>query len=73
LVPRPDPSEELHTVTEEILENAEPLLDRYRDIGPSNVASALAGMATEPEEAGEKEEIDFGQFVPKAGTEADEE
>jgi len=73
LVPRPDPSEELRTVTEEILENAEPLLDRYRDIGPSNIASALTGMATETEEAGEEEDVDFGQFVPKAGTEADEE
>jgi len=78
LVPRPDPSEELRTVTDEILENAEPLLDRYRDIGPSNIASALTGTATEPGigdegPVGEEEDVDFGQFVPKAGTEADEE
>jgi len=73
LVPRPDPGDELREETTEILENAEPLFDRYRQMDTTGLVSALSGMEEESAiEAGE-ESFDFGQFVPKAGSEADEE
>jgi len=73
LVPRPDPGDELLVETQEILENAEPLFDRFRERDTTGLVSALSGMEEESAiEAGE-ESFDFGQFVPKAGSEADEE
>jgi flagellar protein FlaI len=73
LVPRPDPGDDLLVETQEILENAEPLFDRYRERDTTGLVSALSGMEEESAiEAGE-ESFDFGQFVPKAGSEADEE
>jgi flagellar protein FlaI len=72
LVPRPEPSDELLEETDEILENAEPMLDRYREMEPSDIVSALSGLDGQDDGAQEEEEaIDFGQFVPKAGTEAE--
>jgi len=79
LVPRPDPPEELLEEAGEILDNAEPLLDRYREVGPSDIASALSGMANvvdestevDSEESDKSEGVDFGQFVPKAGSGAE--
>jgi len=77
LVPRPDPSPELLEATEEILANAEPLFDRYREVGTTDVASVLSEMTTTVEDEGlvsdDEKDIDFGQFVPKAGSEADTE
>jgi len=73
LVPRPDPSEELLEETDEILENAEPLLDRYREMDTSDLVSALSGMDDGTEAEDDEEALDFGQFVPKAGSEAEEE
>ncbi len=70
LVPRPEPSEELLEETDEILENAEPLLDHYREIETTDIVSALSGGDSGEAEATE-EAIDFGQFVPKAGAEAE--
>ncbi|MHB9285714.1 type II/IV secretion system ATPase subunit [Halobacteriales archaeon Cl-PHB] len=72
MVPRPDPFDELLAETDEILENAAPLLDRYEGKETANLVSALADdeeSTVEPDE----DAIDFGQFVPKAGSEADEE
>ncbi|MFT4921791.1 MAG: flagellar protein FlaI [Haloarculaceae archaeon] len=84
LVPRPEPSEELLTETDDVLENADPLLQRYRDMETSDILSALSGIeqtgdvqaATESDiEPAERtdEDLDFGDFVPEAGSEADEE
>jgi flagellar protein FlaI len=76
LVPRPESPEELLAGTDEVLDNAEPLLDRYRKQEATSIVSALSGLAeqeSEDEDEDEDEEIDFGRFVPKAGTEADEE
>jgi flagellar protein FlaI len=71
-VPRPEPGEELLRETAGVLENATPLFDRYQGMETSNIVSALQGTA-ESESAGqaeshEEEAIDFGQFVPKAGS-----
>jgi flagellar protein FlaI len=72
LVPRPEPTDEILEETGAILDNADPLLEQYREMETSDIASALAGISTD-EAPSEEEEIDFGKFVPKAGTEADEE
>jgi flagellar protein FlaI len=73
LVPRPEPPGELLEETAEILENAEPLFKQYREMESSDIASALSGMQEEPDSGTDEEAIDFGQFVPKAGSEDDEE
>jgi flagellar protein FlaI len=73
LVPRPDPSDELLGETDEIMENAEPLLDRYRAMDTSDLVSALSGIDQGSGTDEEEEPLDFGQFVPKAGSEADAE
>jgi flagellar protein FlaI len=71
LVPRPDPPEELLAETEEILDNAGPLLERYREMETSDIASALSGLEDDSETNPEDNAIDFGDFVPKAGAEDD--
>jgi flagellar protein FlaI len=74
LVPRPDPGEELLEETDEILENAQPLFDRYGDLEQTNIVAALQGTGDGEELAtADEEAIDFGQFVPKAGSEAEDE
>jgi len=76
LVPRPDPPTNLLEETDEILTQAEPLLQQYRDMETGDLVAALSGandaeeIEPEPED---DEEFDFGQFVPKAGSEAEEE
>ena len=70
LVPRPGPSEQLLEETDEILQNAEPLMDHYREMETSDIVSALSGIDSGEAETTE-EAIDFGQFVPKAGAEAE--
>jgi flagellar protein FlaI len=84
LVPRPDPGDDLRAEAAEILENAEPLYERYRTMETPDIVSALtatgaaediaadAGDADADADDDDDEEIDFGQFVPKAGTEAEE-
>ena len=71
LVPRPEPPEELLAETDEILDNAQPLLDTYQQMETTDIVSALSGMDDEVREQTEEEAIDFGQFVPKAGAEAE--
>ncbi|PSP90980.1 secretion system protein [Halobacteriales archaeon QS_4_66_20] len=73
LVPRPDPPEWLLEETEEILSQAEPLLEKYRKMDTANLVSALDDAEESQELDTDEETIDFGQFVPKAGTEAEEE
>ncbi len=70
LVPRPDPSEAVLEQVQGILESATPLLDQHRELEESSIVSALQAESTD---AGDSEdEVDFGEFVPKAGSEADE-
>jgi flagellar protein FlaI len=73
LVPRPEPPEWLLEETEEILSQAEPLLEKYRKMDTANLISALDDTEESQELDTDEETIDFGQFVPKAGTEAEEE
>ncbi|MFC7135042.1 MULTISPECIES: type II/IV secretion system ATPase subunit [Salinibaculum] len=73
LVPRPEASDAVLDETSEILENAGPLLERYREMESSDIASALSGLQDDSGTGTEEEAIDFGQFVPKAGSEDDEE
>jgi flagellar protein FlaI len=72
LVPRPDPGEELRGEAAEVLENAEPLFDRYRRQDTSDLVSALSGMGDTDIQSTD-DELDFGEFVPKAGSEAEDE
>ncbi|WP_302080339.1 type II/IV secretion system ATPase subunit [Salinibaculum rarum] len=73
LVPRPEPPEDLLEETDEILENANPLLQRYRERDSSDIVSALSGLEVDDGGGTEEEAIDFGQFVPKAGSAEEEE
>jgi len=76
MVPRPDASGEMLEETGDVLENAQPLFDRYQEMETPDIISALTSVNSEngSGEAGEAEDgIDFGQFVPKAGKEADSE
>ena len=79
MVPRPDPPAEMLHEARDILENAEPLFQRFREKETSDIVSALTGVEEEaditplesPEEE-DDEDIDFSEFVPAAGAEADE-
>ncbi len=71
LVPRPDPPEEVIEETDEILGSAEPLLQQYRDMETSELVSALQGEEESESVETEDDDIDFGQFVPKAGAESE--
>ncbi|CCQ34868.1 Type II secretion system protein [Halorhabdus tiamatea SARL4B] len=70
MVPRPDPPDELLTEAEDVLENATPLFDRYKDQARSDIVSALADDGVDE---GDDETVDFGRFVPKAGSDGVEE
>ena len=67
MVPRPDPSGELLDEAGEVLDNADPLFDRYEDRDQTDIVSALTHL--ESDEQADDDGFDFGQFVPKAGTE----
>jgi flagellar protein FlaI len=74
LVPRPEPPEWLLEETGEILNQAEPLFERYRDMDTASLISTLEEVEQDDGELEPTEEnVDFGQFVPKAGAEAEEE
>jgi hypothetical protein len=69
LVPRPEAPEELLDETDRVLERAEPLLDRYRQLDTTDLVSALEGLEQETTELETDESAtDFGQFVPKVKT-----
>jgi len=77
MVPRPDAGEEISEETSDILDNATPLFDRYKSMETPEIVKALSGIETDedvvPDEEEEDDaEIDFGQFVTKAGAEAEE-
>jgi len=73
LVPRPEPPQWLLDETEEILTQAEPLFERYRKMDTANLISSLDEADKTEQLDSEEDAIDFGQFVPKAGAEAEEE
>ena len=79
MVPRPSASDEMLEETNGILENAQPMFDQYKDMETPEIVKALGGIETqeniEPvqqDDGDDDAEIDFGQFVTKAGTEAGE-
>ena len=77
MVPRPDAGEEISEETSDILNNAMPLFDRYKSMDTPEIVKALSGIETDDgmiaeEEEEDDAEIDFGQFVTKAGAEAEE-
>ncbi|WP_436927245.1 type II/IV secretion system ATPase subunit [Halosimplex amylolyticum] len=81
MVPRPDPPAEMLDEADDILENAQPLFQQFRDKETSDIVSALTGSGVDEEETDitpvekeedDEEEIDFSEFVPAAGAEADE-
>ncbi|MFT4944854.1 MAG: flagellar protein FlaI [Halovenus sp.] len=65
LVPRPDPPSEMLTETERVLERGEPVLDQYRQVDTTDLASALEGLDDSGVDETDESGIDFGQFVPK--------
>ncbi|MEA5386122.1 type II/IV secretion system ATPase subunit [Haloarculaceae archaeon H-GB11] len=76
MVPRPDPGEELFEETEEILENAEPLFDQYREMETPDIVRALTGVTADDGVAQGSDggdDLDFHDFVPHAGKEAGDE
>ncbi|WP_335999252.1 type II/IV secretion system ATPase subunit [Halorientalis halophila] len=78
MVPRPEASDPMLEDTNEILDNAKPLFDRYKSMETPQIVKALSGIEPDedivPDEDEEEDdaEIDFGQFVTKAGAEAEE-
>ncbi|PSP27789.1 secretion system protein [Halobacteriales archaeon QH_2_65_14] len=73
LVPRPEPTPELLKETREILSSAAPLLEQYRQMDTGELIAALEGQEETGSVQADDEDIDFGRFVPKAGTEAEDE
>jgi flagellar protein FlaI len=70
MVPRPEAPQQMIDETGQILDNADPLFNKYQEQETPDIVSALmsGGDQQEPESDGE---VDFGQFVPKAGVEAE--
>jgi len=70
MVPRPDAPPKMLEETGEVLDNAGPLFKQFKGGDTPDIASALMdGEAIETDT--DSEETEFGQFVPKAGKEAD--
>ncbi|WP_136717830.1 type II/IV secretion system ATPase subunit [Halorientalis salina] len=75
MVPRPEADEQMVEETDDILDNARPMFDRFKSTETPEIVKALGGIEIEDdvdptEEEDGDTEIDFGQFVTKAGTEA---
>jgi len=70
MVPRPDAPPEMVEETKQVLDNAQPLFNTYKSRETPDIVSALMD---DSEENADEDSIDFGQFVPKAGAEADSE
>ena len=75
LVPRPDPTDEIVEEVDAIMENrqGQKLLEQYREMDSGDLIAALEGTEEADDVTPDEEALDFGQFVPKAGTEDDEE
>ncbi|MEF8828691.1 MAG: type II/IV secretion system ATPase subunit, partial [Haloarcula sp.] len=70
MVPRPDAPPEMVEETKQVLDNAQPLFNTYKSRETPDIVSALMD---DSEGNADEDSIDFGQFVPKAGAEADSE
>ncbi|EMA33027.1 type II/IV secretion system ATPase subunit [Haloarcula japonica] len=70
MVPRPDAPPEMVEETKQVLDNAQPLFNTYKSRETPDIVSALMD---DSDESADEDSIDFGQFVPKAGAEADSE
>ena len=71
LVPRPDAPDELLDATDNILDNAKPLFEQYKQVDTTDLVSALEGLEETSSDVDEGA-IDFGQFVPKVSAEEEE-
>jgi len=78
MVPRPDAPDEMRAETNEVLDQAEPLFQQFRDKETSDIVSALTDSGVDEPESditpveGGDDDIDFSDFVPAAGAEADD-
>jgi len=71
MVPRPDAPPEMVEETKQVLDNAGPLFRKFKSGDTPDIVSALMdGNALEDTDTGD-DVTEFGQFVPKAGKEAD--
>jgi flagellar protein FlaI len=71
MVPRPEAPPELVEETKKVIDNAGPLFTQFKSGDTPDIVSALMeGEALETDDSDDGE-TEFGQFVPKAGKEAD--
>jgi len=70
MVPRPDAPPEMVEETKQVLDNAGPLFSTFKSGETPDIVSALMG-GDALEEDDTEDVTEFGQFVPKAGKEAD--
>ncbi|ACV48261.1 MULTISPECIES: type II/IV secretion system ATPase subunit [Halomicrobium] len=70
MVPRPEAPPEMLDETADILDNAGPLFEKFQERETPDIVSALMS-GDEGTEQTDDEEVDFGEFVPKAGAEAE--
>jgi flagellar protein FlaI len=71
MVPRPDAPPEMVEETKQVLDNAGPLFSKFKSGDDPDIVSALMdGNALEDGDSDDGA-TEFGQFVPKAGKEAD--
>jgi len=73
MVPRPEAPPEMVEETKAVLDNAGPLFKKFKSGDTPDIVSALMdGNALEDDDTeADDEPTEFGQFVPKAGKEAD--
>jgi flagellar protein FlaI len=71
MVPRPEAPPHMVEETKGVLDNAQPLFDQYKSRETPDIVSAL--MDGSDDSGTDEDAVDFGQFVPKAGEEADSE
>jgi flagellar protein FlaI len=71
MVPRPDAPPEMVDETKEVLDNAGPLFKQFKSGDDPDIVSALMEGEAVEESDSDDGPTEFGQFVPKAGKEAD--
>jgi len=71
MVPRPEAPPEMVEETKQVLDNAGPLFTKFKSGDTPDIVSALMDGNALEETDSEDDVTEFGQFVPKAGKEAD--
>ncbi|WP_324662768.1 type II/IV secretion system ATPase subunit [Haloarcula sediminis] len=71
MVPRPDAPPEMVEETKQVLDNAGPLFSKFKGGDTPDIVSALMDGNALEESDTDDDVTEFGQFVPKAGKEAD--